>query len=56
VMFDMKFRDLQFEAENRFTSRTTNIDGYLYSLPTGPIRSRSQTDGIILQLGVGVTL
>jgi hypothetical protein len=54
--FDLKFRDLQFEAENAFTTPRTTIDGYVYTLPAGPIRSRAQTDGIIIQLGVGLTL
>jgi hypothetical protein len=56
VSFDLKFRDLQFEAENAFATPTTIIDGYVYRLPAGPIRSRAQTDGIIIQLGVGLTL
>jgi hypothetical protein len=56
VSLDLKFRDLQFEAENAFATRTTVIDGYVYTLPAGPIRSRSQTDGIIIQLGIGLTL
>jgi hypothetical protein len=56
ISFDMKFRDLQFEAENAFTTSTTVFDGYVYVLPAGPIRSRTQTDGIILQLGVGFAL
>jgi hypothetical protein len=56
LSFDMKFRDLQFEGENTFPSATTFIDGFVYTLPAGAIHSRSQTDGILLQLGVGVTL
>jgi hypothetical protein len=55
ISFDVKFRDLQFEAENSFTAPTARFGGYVYALPPGVIRSRTQTDGIIIQLGAGFT-
>jgi hypothetical protein len=56
VSFDVKFRDLQFEAENSFPVPTMRFNGYVYALPPGTIRSRTQTDGIVLQVGAGFTL
>jgi hypothetical protein len=52
--FDIKFRDLQFEAENKFTATTTVVNGAIFTLPQGTLHSRMQTDGAIFQLGVGV--
>jgi len=52
AVFEMKFRDLQFETENAFTSSTVRYNGTVVNVSTQPFKGRTQTDGIVFQLGL----
>lgn len=47
---EMKFRDLQFEASNRFQSSQIIYNGRLIPV-SGPGAARVHTDGIVFQIG-----
>jgi hypothetical protein len=49
---EMKFRDLQFDATNAFTSPRIAYNGRIIEVGTEPFHSSIQTDGIVLHLGV----
>ena len=52
----MKFRDLQFHTSNAFSESTITSQGVLINLGTQPFTSRTQTDGIIFELGLAYTI
>jgi hypothetical protein len=52
----MKFRDLQFHTSNAFSESSITSQGVLIHLGTQPFTSRTQTDGIIFQLGLAYTI
>lgn len=52
---EMKFRDLQFRSTNAFQSSRVLYQGTLFPLSQTPFESSVQTDGIVFQLGVGVS-
>jgi hypothetical protein len=52
---EMKFRDLQFRTTNRFATARIPFGSSLVQVGTDPFESRVQTDGILFQLGLGVT-
>jgi hypothetical protein len=49
---EMKFRDLQFDATNAFTTPRIVHEGRVIEVSTEPFHSTIQTDGIVLHLGV----
>jgi hypothetical protein len=53
---EMKFRDLQFHSTNAFPVSRVPYQGSLISVRQTPFESSVQTDGIVFQLGVGVSL
>jgi hypothetical protein len=52
VIGEMKFRDLQFKATNKFPVAVVDYEGTRLRLPSGPIDSNIHTDGITFQIGV----
>jgi len=52
---EMKFRDLQFHSTNAFPLSRIPYQGSLISVSQTPFESSVQTDGIVFQLGVGVS-
>jgi hypothetical protein len=56
AVFEMKFRDVQFRAENVFRSSPVRYNDLVLNVATAPFASRVQTDGIVLQLGLAFTL
>ena len=52
---EMKFRDLQFRTTNRFTVARIPFGSTSVQVGQEPFESRVQTDGILFQLGLGVT-
>jgi hypothetical protein len=52
---EMKFRDLQFRSTNAFQVSRVLYQGSLFPLSQTPFESSVQTDGIVFQLGVGVS-
>ncbi len=51
LSMDMKFRDLQFTARNQFS----DPNAAPVPLPVEPFPSRVHTDGIVFQLGTGIS-
>ena len=56
AVFEMKFRDLQFESENAFSSSPVRYNGTVVNVSTKPFKSRTQTDGIVFQLAFAFSL
>lgn len=56
AMFEMKFRDVQFRAENTFSSSPIRFNDLVLNVGTAPFSSRIQTDGIVFQLGLAFTI
>ena len=56
AVFEMKFRDVQFRAENTFPSSPVRYNDLVLNVGTTPFASRVQTDGIVLQLGLAFAL
>jgi hypothetical protein len=56
AIFEMKFRDVQFRAENTFDSSPVRYNGLVLNVGTAPFTSRVQTDGIVFQLGLAFTI
>lgn len=54
-VFEMKFRDLQFESVNAFTTRTIRYQDTVINVGTEPFKSRVETDGIVFQIGIAYT-
>lgn len=52
---EMKFRDLQFDATNAFTTPRIVYNGRVIEVGTEPFHSTIQTDGIVLHLGVAIS-
>ncbi len=52
---EMKFRDLQFHSTNAFRSSRVPYQGSYITVSQTPFESSVQTDGIVFQLGVGVS-
>jgi hypothetical protein len=52
---EMKFRDLQFRSTNAFSIPSISYQNLLFKIPQAPFESTVQTDGVIFQLGVGVS-
>jgi hypothetical protein len=48
---EMKFRDLQFQTTNQFSTPVVNYNGTIISVNRTPFDSRVHTDGIVFQLG-----
>ena len=48
---EMKFRDLQFESTNRFSSSQIIYNGTIIRVSDAPFASRVHTDGIVFQIG-----
>lgn len=55
-IFEMKFRDLQFESVNAFSTRVIRYQDTVINVSTQPFKSRVETDGIIFQIGIAYTL
>ncbi|HTY60542.1 MAG TPA: hypothetical protein VMF59_17085 [Bacteroidota bacterium] len=51
-VFEMKFRDLQFQSVNQFASRVIRYQDTVINVSTAPFNSRVETDGIIFQIGI----
>lgn len=56
VQAEMKFRDLQFRTTNRFGVARIPFGTTSVQVGQEPFESRVQTDGILFQIGLGVTL
>lgn len=56
AVFEMKFRDLQFETENAFPSSPVRYNGTVVNVSTRPFKSRTQTDGIVFQLALAFSI
>lgn len=52
---EMKFRDLQFHSTNSFQVSRVPFQGSFITVSQTPFESSVQTDGIVFQLGVGVS-
>ncbi len=52
---EMKFRDLQFHSTNAFRTSRIPYQGSFITVSQTPFESSVQTDGIVFQLGVGVS-
>ncbi len=52
VVAEMKFRDLQFNSTNQFSSPTIHYGSTVVPVNTQPFESRVHTDGIVFQLGI----
>ncbi len=51
-IFEMKFRDLQFQSVNAFNTRVIRYQDTVINVSTQPFNSRVETDGIIFQIGI----
>ncbi len=56
VSAEIKFRDAQFQATNAFQVASVRYNGILVNLPNGPFESSIHTDGMVIQVGLGVSL
>ena len=54
-IFEMKFRDLQFQSVNQFQEQVIRYQGTAINVGTQPFNSRVETDGIIFQIGLAYT-
>ena len=52
---EMKFRDLQFRSTNAFQLTRIPYQGSFITVSQTPFESSVQTDGIVFQLGIGVS-
>lgn len=50
--FEMKFRDLQFESVDQFSTRVIRYQDTIINVSTQPFKSRIETDGIVFQIGI----
>ncbi len=53
---EMKFRDLQFNSTNQFSSSPILYGSFPVQVPTQPFESRVHTDGMIFQLSAVIDL
>jgi hypothetical protein len=56
AVFEMKFRDLQFESVNAFTASPVRYNNTVVNVSTKPFKSRIQTDGIVFQLALAFSI
>lgn len=54
ALFEMKFRDLQFQSVNAFTQSSLLSNGVAVNVSTVPFKSRVETDGIVFQIGLAL--
>jgi opacity protein-like surface antigen len=54
-IFEMKFRDLQFQSVDAFRTRSIRFQDTIINVGTDPFTSRVETDGIVFQLGIAYT-
>jgi len=52
---EMKFRDLQFHSTNAFEVSSIPYQNFLINVSKTPFESSVQTDGVVFQLGVGLS-
>ncbi len=55
VVGQMKFRDVQFESTNQFSATPILYEGTQIRVSRTPFTSSIHTDGIVFQLGLGVS-
>ncbi|MBI4536117.1 MAG: hypothetical protein HY708_07550 [Ignavibacteriae bacterium] len=55
IIGEMKFRDLQFEASNAFSTPTVTFENTVINVSQEPFTSRIHTDGIVFQLGAAIS-
>jgi hypothetical protein len=53
---ELKFRDAQFETTNAFKAASVRYHGILVPLSLVPFTSSIHTDGMVIQLGLGISL
>ncbi len=53
---EMKFRDLQFNSTNQFSSTPIMYGSFPVQVSTQPFESRVHTDGMIFQLGIVIDI
>ncbi len=51
-IFEMKFRDLQFQSTDVFTSPVIRYGDTVINVSTQPFNSRVETDGVVFQIGI----
>jgi hypothetical protein len=51
----MKFRDLQFQSTDVFTTRVIRYGDTVINVSTQPFNSRVETDGVVFQIGIAYT-
>lgn len=56
VTAEVKFRDAQFETTNAFQSASARYGNIVVSLPQLPFESRIHSDGMVIGVGLGVSL
>jgi len=54
-IFEMKFRDLQFQSTDEFTTRVIRYGDTVINVSTQPFNSRVETDGVVFQIGIAYT-
>ncbi len=55
VSAEVKFRDAQFQTTNAFRVATAKRGTIVVSLPQQPLESRIHSDGMVVQVGLGVS-
>jgi hypothetical protein len=55
VTGEMKFRDLQFHSTNAFAEARIPYQNSYIDVGSAPFESRVQTDGIVFQIGIGLS-
>gem|GEM_PF-689512 len=54
ALFEMKFRDLQFQSVNAFAQNSLQYNGVVINVSSVPFKSRVETDGVVFQIGLAV--
>jgi hypothetical protein len=55
AVFEMKFRDVQFNSTNVFAEPRVQYGSVIVNVDQKPFTSRTQTDGVVFQIGIGFT-
>jgi hypothetical protein len=55
ILGELKFRDLQFDSTNRFSSGRLTVGDAVINVGTDPFAARIHTSGMIVQLGTEVS-
>jgi opacity protein-like surface antigen len=55
VSADIKFRDAQYQTTNAFRISSVRYGDIVVNLPQGPFESSIHTDGMVIQIGLGVS-